>query len=441
MKIKFPFLTTSLFTDIFWFWLLLPLWYILGVDQIIWSFAALLLTIKILILKINKNSFKIPNHIFLKSAILFLVLYILSGVFMVLLHLKPTLYVKNLLLYYAGFIFAVSIMNFKTERETLNIMKVLCFIAVVSIFVNLLAISGILNYDFQGLIEPFLPKFILKSEYITNIIHKFPFQGSERVYSLGIININRPKSIFNTANFFSGFLLLSSFFILYFFILSKNTFRKIILLSILLLAYISILTTLSRSALLGLIVSAIWFLGKHRMKPAYKIVIITLLILLAAASNYILGIQEALEERFETGSDVTRWTIYKATFREILNYPLFGHGTVMPFPGNPDIPDLGSHSTILNITFTQGIFGLILYFIMIGYIFINLQKKLRQKLNREKRILFEILFYSFIAVSIQCLFITWHYGEVYFMAIWTLWGIIIKNLSAEKEDLSYEKTN
>lgn len=436
MRIKIPFFTTSLQSDIFLVWLLLPLWYILGIDQIIWPILAFFLTLKILLLKINKKQFIIPNHAFFKAAILFLITYIISGVFVYLLNLEYKLYFKNLMLYYAGFIFLVSIINFTSKGETLKLIKVLCFIGIGSVIINLMAMAGVLQYDFKGFVTHIMPDSLSKSEYIEQITHKYPFEIKDIFYNLGFSINPRPRSIFITANFFAGFLLMLLFLILYFFFITKHMLKKVLLLVFLILSFFSLFTTLSKSALLGLIGGMIWLLYKQRVHLSAKILIIISLTILTLFITYFLGMNEAFIQRLTTGSTARRLIIYNETFHEILRYPIFGHGTVMRFPDDPNI-DMGSHSTILHIAFSQGILGLIFYLVMIGSIFFGLLKMLRLNLLKQDRRFMEMLSFCFISLSIQCLFVTWQYDAIYFMAIWTLWGVIIKNLLIMKKKYVY----
>jgi O-antigen ligase len=436
MQIKIPFLTSSLKSDIIWLWLLLPLWYIVGIDKIIWFPFAFFITVKILILKINRKSLYIPNQIFFKALLLFFLVYSASTI-LIFFNKNYFLYIKTLIFYYTGFIFILSIVNFKKREETVKLIKIFCFIGIISVIINLLAITGIFRYDFNGLASYFIPSKLLKSQFIYSNLHKTPMDESDKFYSIINLIFTRPKSLFTTPNFFAGFLLISIYSLLYFFLLTKNKLYKYLLISLSIVTLISLFSTLSRSALLGFLLSLLLLFYNLNIRYLIKLPVLLAAVALTFIFYYLSGIYEAMLVRFEGGSVESRWSIYKISFYNVLEYPFFGHGTPLSAPEFLKKFDLGSHSTIINIAFSQGLIGLILYFVMIGYIFFSLKGVLRLNLLREDRILMEMLLYAFIAVSIHCLFITWHYGSIYFMAIWTLWGIILKNTSAMKREYNY----
>lgn len=426
MRLKIPFLLSSLNNDILWSWLFLPVWYILGIDQFVWPFLGLLISFKWFLTKIkNRNVLFFPNNFFLNIFLIFLVLYLLSGIFIPETDQKPYLFFRDLGLYFCAYIFSGVIITRFSFEDIQRIFLIFVAIGLLSVSIMLLSIFGIINYDYYGIVGSFFPQSFKNNDYFLAMIHKTPFELGEyeKVYLFNNFEMKRPRSIFMDATSFGGLLAIVIPISLWLGNIKRRINQKLIFYLVSVLLFISLLFTLTRSAILGLVVAIflvfITTKGNLLKRGVFLLVTVPLILFIC----YSLNIHQLIIGRFGSSSDITRLIVYRETFKEIIHFPVFGHGTVMAFPGNPFLPPLGSHSTPLRIAFTQGFLGLALFYSMIFYAIYSLQqmRHIRQKGN-----FFVIMLTAFLTVMIQSLFFEWLFDAVYFMVVWVLLSVIVR---------------
>jgi hypothetical protein len=186
---------------------------------------------------------------------------------------------------------------------------------------------------------------------------------------------------------------------------------------------------------LGLLLGifALFVLRKNYLRKCL-IALIGILVILSV--GYKFNIHEIFLQRFGGGSDITRMRLYKMTLMEILNNPIFGHGTLVTPDSSVHLPPLGSHSTFLRIAFTKGLIGITLFLSMISYVAYSLWRLSHIK---KARLFYEMAVVLFIILVFQALFVEWLYDAVYFIFVWLILSTIIRAMIIAKRESFVEQ--
>lgn len=145
------------------------------------------------------------------------------------------------------------------------------------------------------------------------------------------------------------------------------------------LVFVGLVLTFSRGAMLGL-VAGLGFvaIARYRRLLPYLILVGLLLLLLPVTQGYIGRFIEGFQ-----GADLAtqmRFGEYKDAFTLIGRYPIFGVG----FAGSPDVDlYIAVASVYLTIAGRMGLFGLLIFFVVIGSVF-GYALKNRRQANAEE---------------------------------------------------------
>jgi O-antigen ligase len=153
-------------------------------------------------------------------------------------------------------------------------------------------------------------------------------------------------------------------------------------------------------------------------------------------------IVQAVREFFlswRPGSWWVRLRIYEATFEMLPEHPIAGWGVQQRLPGTRSSFSAGSHSSVLGMLFLHGIVGLVLYVGLWVSIWRETLRGLRARLaTRELRGFWIAAAIALLCFNIRELADTWWWDQSITMTIWALWGLIIAApglISVKRESL------
>jgi hypothetical protein len=437
-KLGLPFITTRVSTDLVLFFILWPLWMILGITQFLGPVLMMLLVFKLLIVH-SRQKREIVIPFFLFSVMLaFLFFSLVSG-----LHIQEKqwnlVFLRNLALYVGALAVFIIVINVaKDEQDFLRILRGLNFMIFLASLIGLAVILGIIPIQ-PGIVAPIshlLPEHIRDSEFLYKTIH--PALGDHYKLDLPNMWVRRINSLSPYANMFATVLIIILPFQVFLFKITKGWKRVLVSLSVL-LALINLFFTFSRSALIALIFGCLYF-GFLNVKKFLgilqrPIIVISLILLILL---FLLVLREPVLVA-KSSSSASRIFIYKKTIESWRGSPIFGWGTErnMAVVGeSPKRPPLGSHSYYLAILYRYGLVGLILFAVIIGMLFKEIKKiRILAGNNTFLGKLGRYAGWAFVMIIIQSIFVVMDFDIVVLFLIWTTWGIIVAiRIMLEKKD-------
>ncbi|MCX7910928.1 MAG: O-antigen ligase family protein [Endomicrobia bacterium] len=385
-KLSFPLITTSYLYDFYITIILIPLWWILGLNFIIFHFLVFLCFFKFFI---KIKNFKIPHSLF------FLFGYIMVYIFSIILNFNPYSVSRvvasfyNLSFWCIGAVVILLIYNNCSENFILKIFRAF------NLFGYIVIIIGFFAYIFYFLNLPYtrLRSFILYIiPSLENLKQTAPLVYSSLfltlIYKDYFLGVGLPRitfiEVFPTA--LGGMLMLLVPINYVYFKLKKykTIFEKILDKIKIILLFLMLVGTFSRMAIFGFIISflIVFCFGNIRKNKFFIIGLIIVLlniiaIFLVISPKFI--IDKILEAR--KGSSITRFSLYRFTIEEAIKKPFFGYG-IKPRTEVWDIP-IGSHSTYIGAFYKTGILG---SFFLCGFLFLVVLKwlKLRYTIVQKK---------------------------------------------------------
>jgi len=367
-RLMLPFIDTEPLFDVQLALLLLPVWWLLGIEQFIWPVIFGWATLKLLYLQRLRVAASPP----LRWFITFLVAVLLSSLFIV----EPERwfsYARNLGAFTAGFLVLLIITNrarsWKNIEKTLDAALIMILIAG---GIGLLAIVGIWRPQIHSFIGFLLPSTVANTSYGQTIVIR---TLGDHGWFAGLGNYFRVSGLFLFSNSYSSVLVYAIPFLFYKHS-QKQGLAKIPWGVGIIVLLINLVYTTGRVATIGLLVGAIFFgliqskqrrLNQVFMSLGLSLAII--LVLLTAAielsgSGSGVGLTDQATEALDalvfargSGSFTSRFGVYEATLSSFMERPLLGWGT------ERDHPDLrfpmGSHSEYLAILYRHGLMGFI----------------------------------------------------------------------------------
>jgi len=439
-KLVIPFVTTKISTDITLFFILLPIWMILGVTQFFGPILMVLLFLKLLVIH-SKDNREIVLPFFLTTIIvIFLLSSLISG-----LHIKEKywnlVFLRNLSVYLAALLlFLVTINSIKTKHDILKILWGLSIMAFIASVFGLFVILDVIPVKINIVtpISYILPENIKNSDFLNSILNP-SFGNYIKFFNL---KVKRISSIFPYPNMYAAVLIILLPFQIFLFKVSRKIKKKFIFLNSLLIL-INLFFTYSRSAFLALLFGFFGFayLNRKRYHHSYKKVIyVALSIFIVLLSIIIISHYSEIILELKSGSTRTRMLIYSKTLESWKESPIFGFGTQrnMEVVGESSrVPPLGSHSTYLNLLYKYGLIGLILYLLIYVVVFKEIKRIVTP--NNDDLFLRKFGMYAgwaFMGNAIQAIFIVMDFDVVVIFLIWINWAMIVATrMMLERKEL------
>lgn len=369
-RLTLPFLDTGPLTDVWLALLLLPLWWVLGVEQFVWPVLFGIAAIKVVYLQ----QMRVRVNATLQWFALFLVIVLISALF-VDETMRMLTFIRNLGAFMASFLLLLVIANRVHSQESVErLLNAALIVMMITGVLGILAMSGIWRPSFQSLAGQLMPGSIAATSYGKVIASRALGQLN---WFTGLGLYYRLRTFFMFSNHYSSALV----YVLPFFFLKFSQVRgwkkPVVALGILILL-VNLVYTTGRVAALSLIAGAIYYAVFHSpyrrslrvlltagLTLAALAILSTLLLELTVAepgqglAGRALASLEAFTFARGEGSFISRFGVYEASLSGFLERPVFGWGTERDVVGL-DIP-AGSHSEYIAVLYRQGTFGIIAY--------------------------------------------------------------------------------
>ena len=377
-KRKIPFITTNLITDIQLSFLLLPFWWVIGIEQFIWPVLTLIMTIKLFLYKSKqKQNNKITLSLIHILIIVFLGLFIISGFFIVESY-RYISFIRNFVVYLSAFlIFFITTSIVKDKKDILKIIKSLVLLIFFVSLLGIFAQFNILNVHYKSPMQFIFPEFIKNTRMGQHIISR-SFHINQWFHLIKRW-IRRPGVFFYNANYLAAALLILIPLNILLLKHSKSRNKNFWYFS-LVISLICFILTLSRGAFAGLLMGIPFFLflkmfskRKHRNNYFLPVTVNCVVIFIVLISILFQSTIVQLSSRYLHARDPSdRIKIYTDTLNSWKESPFFGWGAQRDIEAKyqpTGYHSMGSHSTYLGILYQHGIFALIIYLLIIFYLF------------------------------------------------------------------------
>lgn len=420
---------------------LLPIWWVLGLEQFIWPFAfggLVLLLIYGRTLERRGIVFPAPA----RWALAFLVVQLFSSFFIV----EPAwvlVFMRNFGLWLGGlclFILVINLINFGS-REFYALLGTVLLVSLLACVVGCLGVTGIFDPHFMSPLSHVLPSIVVDSEYARAMLVK-SWTAAESTAIFGL-ELKRPRAFFIYPNPFAGFLVLTLPLTLFYCTTKRKRLGRWFWLPGVTLTSFAVLLTTSRAAIVSLIIGAVVL--RHNLRPPLRFVLYTViagslvvapLLLLSRLPSAKQQSKEILEELITARgqSHRTRATVYAATLESWRDRPVFGWGTqrsprVAGLSSN--YPPLGSHSTYGAILYRHGIVGLLVYLAMMLSIYGRFR---RRNLSADRTRFLVYARWAFVGNVAHAILLEVDLDATLLMTMWLLWALVILATNGSEND-------
>lgn len=408
---------------------LLPVWWVLGLDQFIWPMFAVAGYFLYLSFTLD---FTIPK-IFL---LLFLIIaeYLLSISFITE-RIRYLTFIRNYSIFIGGVLTAVLIAKSHHSRE--DIIKTVLVIVIIEIIIagaGFLALFNV-NVSFTTPVSNIIPDSI-NSNYLKIMITKSFYRGYAGWFRSRHI---RPVGLMLYPNLLAGIAAMAVLLKIALWPFVRKWARGVLLLS-LCIDFTLLVSSLSRSAWVGFGSAVFLLLLVKTYGFKMKVQILGLLVVVFFIVMMFNGVDMIVSRLFEKGhSNQGRLRIYFLSLHYLLENPLnllFGYGTQIDHPLLG--PPMGSHSTYLGIMFKQGLVSLLLFSF---FIFKILKGGLNKKFVLVKKNpdnLYIYIFFAFVVLLFQAIFIEIDVDTIYAQFWWILLGLCLNIFYLNKNTILHE---
>lgn len=291
---------------------------------------------------------------------------------------------RNLLSYLAGFALYFLIVNeVGTERQFRRVLGALFFFAALATIVGVLFVLGLLPERFTALSAPLFPGVLRSSTFIQEnvIVREIGRPGAV----LGGLTYRRVSSLFlyPTTMAVAYLILLPLQFYAW---RQARGARRIALLNLFMLSLAVFLFTATRTALLVLPAAVATILAQRwpiwRRLPRLALPALAILLLIMLLFAFWLGTESlrSVSQDFfvETRADsfTGRMQVYQATLRSLDDHWLLGWGTPRRIP-QVHLAPAGTHGEFINILYSFGLVGFLLYGMLYLSLWLDLLAGLR----------------------------------------------------------------
>jgi O-antigen ligase len=425
-----PFLTTAPVFDVAALFILLPLWWILGIDQFVWLPVVSFALFKVML----RNHFKIYLVRTARLMIFFLFVYLISGLFIVD-DYRIITFVRNFSMYLSVTCLLIVLTNtVVTKQQLMIIVSALIWVAGWAAVIGVLGILDFFRPRFVTPLAQIMPSSVKGTDYGARVI----FKSIGKISWFALFgDYFRVRTFFLYATMYAAVLTILIPLEIFLFRIQKSLVSKTALIILIVLSLVNLIYTTVRGAMLGLIVGFFVFLTNRwlsRNTVATLIFLIALLLissplvvlLISDATAYLAPIIEVFLNARGSGSYLARVLVYRETLKSWAHRPIFGWGTQRDIIGFP-LP-MGSHSHYLSILYKQGIVGLFVY----GLTLLSVWKTLNISSNIRSSLLIQFVNFATWSFVANCLNGLTDVMDLDAIVIHVLWTIISLSLCAQR---------
>jgi O-antigen ligase len=427
LLVRIPFLTTSFSTDLYLYTVLWPVWWLVGVEQLLFPFF---ITWELL-----RYLWQARLRFRLNSTIMWATLLATWWIVPILwverdhldIFLKETATAWSQVFFL--FVFWNTIRTRKAWNRALRAVEVLALYVAIG---GLIFLSGIWRGDLLSVIGRLLPGGLAESS---------AFFDSISYRSFGAVILESSALARRVSSFSLSFSGLSMVclplipFTAWRFMTGKGVARWINGFVVFALT-VCLLFTGSRMAYLAFAIQISLFLvlrldmlrGRNKLLSAALACLIGVAVIGVIFLAFSL-ISDAIRLIFidlRPGSWLVRFYVYRETLRLLWEHPFAGWGAPVQIENMPSVYSAGSHSSYLGMVFQHGFVGLIFYLALWLSLWRVVVRELRQSAQGYGLRMFWIAAAAaFFAFNIREVADSWWWDQLLTFTIWLIWGLVL----------------
>ena len=197
---------------------------------------------------------------------------------------------------------------------------------------------------------------------------------------------------------------------------------------------------------MGLLLFLVWRIGFLQRQNRLALMAMVTLVL-----TFIVGVgffafqstANAISDLFTTvrpGSIFVRLHIYRETFRLLPEHLIAGWGSSIRIEGFPNVYAAGTHSTYLGMLFQHGIVGLLLYLGLWATIWRKALYWFRSTSPIVSRTFWGLVVITMLMFNIRESTASWMWDQTVAMTLWAIWGLVISASQAHSQVHGQERS-
>lgn len=427
IRVRLPFITTTFVEDVWYYALLWPLWWLLGIEQILLPFFLVYELARFLIRSNWRFRINTTGLIALALAVWWLVPVLwVDRQFL-------DLFLKEMAAVWSQAILLILIFNCaRTRRDWWIIAKALTVMAVYTAVSGAIYLSGVWQGSLTSALGMALPSSLVESSAFFSSIGIRAFGSSAG--EVGIIPI-RLRALSLSYSSLSMICLVLIPFMFWRMKIATGRYRFLFA-AVTAGLFFCLIFTESRISYMAFVaaIPLYWMLRAGALR-GHNLPLTLALILVAVGGGLLLGyiaqglIFETLQSAFidlRPSSWLVRLNIYIVTLRLLPEHLIAGWGAPVRIPGVSNEYSAGTHSSYLGILFQHGIVGLTLYLALWISIWKQVIQGLKSRLSTRELALFWIaVATSFFAFNVREIADSWWWDQSLTFVVWILWGLVL----------------
>lgn len=352
-RIAFPFLTTSPIQDVGFLFLLLPVWWVVGAEQFVWTVGLTWIWLR----QLASSQFRIKLSAPACWLLVFMAAQVLSAVFISDAARWITFF-RTFSTYIAAFLIVTILGSRVLSREEIEtILRRALWGFAWSLILGTLAFAGVWQPEFRSLVGSVMPDWIASTSYGARIAER---RLGAPAWFIVIGDYFRLEGFFLFATLYGIALVVMMPVVLFLVRYSSHWLRRAVSGFLLLAAAVNLLGTTARVPILaGMCGWGAYLLsrlsGGWKVSVAVAAMTAGVLVAVSPAAALFRDAVEAAAVARGGGSLGSRTDVYIATWEGFTDNPVFGWGTERDVPGLPY--PAGSHSYYFGVLYKHGLLG------------------------------------------------------------------------------------
>lgn len=427
LRVRLPFISTSFATNVWLYALLWPLWWALGIEQVLLPFFVFYEFVRSLIA--NRWQVRVNMTALIALA---LALWWVVPIFWVDTQFLD-IFLKEAASIWAQFFILVLFWTcIHTKADWFKIVDALTLIAFYTVTASAIYLSGVWRGEFVSVIGRVLPQSMVDaSSFFTSIAYRrfgaLALPGDVGLFTLRLDAITLSFSALSML----CLLLLP---LLYWRMQIARGPARLYYLALIGGVFISLVFTESRIAYLAFLVGVVFYvsLRLHSFRPPNRPLTVALalagsgLLLMGAVLllNFILQWFQTTFVDLRPGSWLVRVYVYAQTLALLPQHPIAGWGMSVRLPNVASEYSAGTHSSYLGMLFQHGIIGLLAYLALWLSIWLYVWRGLRQpRLSRHLAWFWCAMAATFLSFNVREVADTWWWDQLLLFTVWLMWGL------------------
>ncbi len=428
MRARIPFVTTSFAQNLWYYALLWPLWWLLGIEQILLPFYLVFEFLRLLVVRQGRFNLNRAGLWALLLAAWWIVPVVWADREFLDIFLKETATVWS-----QALLIILFWNHVRVPRERDYAIRALIVMGIYTALGGVIFISGVWRGEFVSLFGRLLPRSLVDASAFFSSITYRQF-GTDALEEVGLLPLRLMSFSLSFSSLSMVCLLLMP--LLYWRMTVTAGWQRLFYGSVTLALFVCLVFTESRISYAAFAAGLLFFIvlrgGLLRGDNRPITVALTmaglglaLLVGFAIFGTILHSLQEAFLDT-RPSSWLSRFNIYVVTLRLLPEHLIAGWGVPVRIPGASNQYSAGTHSSYLGMLFQHGIVGLALYLALWLSVWRPVIRGLVDKHSGAIRRLFWIaLATAFFSFNIREVADTWWWDQSLTFVIWTMWGLAL----------------